>query len=66
MPKQTQTKELKIFAEVCWVAADVKTLRPRWPISKCEEFLAGVAKNLQGLMTERGWQVLEDEISGVK
>ena len=66
MPKQTKPNEPKIFSNVCWVAADVKTLRPRWPLKKCEEFLGDIEKNLQGLMTERGWQVIEDELAVMK
>ena len=66
MPKQIQPKEPTYYAEVRWVAEDIKTLRPRWSLARCEEFLADIEKNLQGIMTERGWNVIEDELLGVQ
>lgn len=66
MQKQIQPKERPTFAEVKWAAEDIKTLRPRWSLARCEEFLASIEKNLEGLMTERGWAAIEDELCGRK
>ena len=51
-----------VFAEVSWNSEDVQTLRPDWSEEKCNELLAQAEGNIQSIMIERGWSVLEDEI----
>lgn len=48
------------FAKVAWMPSDVKTIRPKWSMLKCEEQLAANAKYVQDGMIEVGWEILKD------
>lgn len=50
---------LKIYASVGWTANDVKTIRPRWSLKRCERELASIEGDIQDRLVERGWGVLE-------
>lgn len=68
MPRKA---EPTYYAEVRWTAQDVKTLRPKWSLSRCEEFLARNEKYLEERLTELGWECLStyiamDEAEGKK
>ena len=52
-------KEQVYYAQVRWTPNDVKTLRPRWSLAKCEQFLAENEHNLQDRTIEHGWEVIE-------
>ena len=47
------------YAQVAWTAEDVKTLRPKWSLSKCEEWLQGNEGHVQDRSIELGWEVIE-------
>jgi len=49
----------KGYAEVKWRAEDVKTIKPNWSMSKCEEWLSDYENKIQDRITEQGWEVLE-------
>lgn len=51
------------YAEVRWTAEDVKTLRPKWSLERCEEFLARNEKYLAERLTEVGWEAMATYIS---
>ena len=53
MAKNTQ------YAKVAWTAIDVKTLRPKWGLKKCEEWLEDNARHMQDRTIEHGWEVME-------
>jgi hypothetical protein len=55
----SKKKERERYAEVCWVADDVKTLRPKWSLKRCEEELNAIERDIQDRMVERGWSVLQ-------
>ena len=46
------------YAKVVWTAYDIKTLRPRWSLKRCEEFLAENEHHLRDRLIELGWEVL--------
>ena len=48
------------YAEVCWTAEDVKTLRTEWPISNCELELRMIEKQLRDAIIEHGWELLAE------
>jgi len=48
------------YAHMFWTADDVKTLRPKWSMKKCEEVLSSVEGQLKDRIVERGWEVLEN------
>lgn len=54
-----KNKEKKTFAEVAWTKYDVKTLRPKWSLKKCEEFLEENERRIQDAMVEHGWEVID-------
>ena len=47
------------YGGVVWAAEDVKTLRPKWSLAKCEDFLARNDRHIQDRMCEQGWEVIE-------
>jgi hypothetical protein len=52
------------YAETKWRAEDVKTIRPKWSMKKCEEELGSIEKHLTGRLIELGWEVMEDLLPG--
>lgn len=50
------------YAHLRWCAEDVKTLRPKWSIKRCEEFLSRNEKYVRDRLTELGWEVMEQHI----
>lgn len=55
-----KNKETKKFAECVWTKYDVKTLRPKWSLKKCEEFLEENEKVIQEATIGYGWEVIEE------
>ena len=49
----------KAYARIQWLPVDVKELRPKWSLEKCEDELGGVEKYLACQTTELGWEVLD-------
>ena len=48
------------YAEVKWTPEDIKTLRPRWSLKRCEQFLQENEKRISERLTELGWEVIGD------
>jgi hypothetical protein len=48
------------YAEVKWVPEDIKTLRPRWNLKRCEQWLTENEKYIRDRLTELGWEVIGD------
>lgn len=48
------------YADIQWRAEDVKELRPKWSLKKCEEWLSSNEKYLRDRTTELGWEVMSD------
>lgn len=44
---------------IAWTAGDVKSIRPRWSMKKCEEQLLANRKWLEERLIEVGWDVLD-------
>ena len=42
-----------------WTAEDVKTLRPRWSLERCEKWLYENRKAISERSIELGWEVIE-------
>jgi hypothetical protein len=57
MPK---VKTPESYAYIAWTANDVKTIRPRWSLKRCELELAKISKWLAEALIEHGWRVLHD------
>ena len=53
-------KEIKTYAKVEWTAPDIKTLRPKWSMATCEEFLKENERFIKDRMVELGWEVIEN------
>ena len=53
-------QEQGAYAVVGWSVDDVMALVPAMSESEAESWLADNAKNVQGLMTQRGWDALRD------
>jgi len=47
------------FAETKWTAEDVKSIRPKWSLKKCEEALSGIEGELTDRMTELGFETMD-------
>lgn len=47
------------YASLVWTAQDIKTLRPRWSLFRCEAFLVRVERKIQDRLCELGWEVIE-------
>ena len=47
------------YGGVVWAAEYVKTLRPRWSLKRCEDFLVANDRHIQDRICELGWEVLE-------
>lgn len=47
------------YAHVMWHPTDIKELRPKWSLKKCEEWLAEHEGHISESSTERGWEVIE-------
>jgi hypothetical protein len=47
------------YAHIAWTVNDIKTLRPRWSLKRCEAFLAENEKYIQERLIELGWEVLD-------
>jgi hypothetical protein len=54
MPSKT-----KRYAKVSWCAEDIQTLRPKWSVKQCNEFLENNEGYLQSFMIENGWSSIE-------
>jgi hypothetical protein len=54
MPSKT-----KRYARVSWCAEDIRTLRPKWSVKQCNEFLENNERYLQSFMIENGWSAIE-------
>lgn len=52
-------KVIDVFAVVAWTANDVKTLRPRWSIKRCEEWLGQNERRIRDRLIELGWDVID-------
>jgi hypothetical protein len=48
------------FAVVAWAASDITSIAPSLSADEAGDWLANNEKNLQGLMTERGWNAIFD------
>lgn len=48
------------YADVRWTPRDVKTIRPRWSLARCEEELGSIERHAAGRICELGWEVLND------
>ncbi len=48
------------MAKIGWRAEDVKTIRPKWSLKRCEEELGFIENRLQDRTIELGWEVLQD------
>lgn len=44
---------------ITWVPEDIKTLRPKWSLNKCERALEEIAKVLQDRSIEEGWNIID-------
>jgi hypothetical protein len=51
--------EEKYYAKVEWSPEDVKTLRPRWSLKKCREWLEAHERHIRDRSTELTWEVIE-------
>lgn len=47
------------YAETAWTAEDVKSLRPKWSLKKCEEALSDIEGELTDRMTELGFETMD-------
>jgi hypothetical protein len=56
MAKNTHVER---YAEVAWTAEDVKSIRPKWSLKKCEEALSGIEGELTDRMTELGFETMD-------
>jgi len=45
---------------ILWVPEDLRSLRPQWPLSKCEEALIDIRRRLEDRSVELGWNVMGD------
>lgn len=50
----------KEYACVVWRAEDVQSLRPSWPLERCEREMDCAERVVADMMTERGWDALSD------
>ena len=48
------------YVTVSWCPADVQDIRPDWSDEKCMEMLQQIARNLEELSIEKGWDILEN------
>lgn len=51
------------YATVAWTPHDVKTLRPKWSVQRCEDWLEENAHHIQDRLVESGWDVLSSLIA---
>lgn len=56
MAKVTQVTR---YAETAWTAEDVKSLRPKWSLKKCEAALSDIEGELTDRMTELGFETMD-------
>lgn len=57
-------KNVVAYADVQWVAEDVKAIRPSWSLSRCEEELGGIENLLRDRTIELGWGVMDELLPG--
>jgi len=50
------------YAKVVWRAEDIKKIKPRWSMSKCEEWIADNEESIQDRLTEIGWDIIEGKL----
>ena len=50
------------YAVVRWLPDDIKSRRPRWSLSKCEEWLSDHESAIEDIMIERGWNYIENQL----
>ena len=53
MAKNTQ------YAVIAWTAEDVKAIRKKWSLKRCEEELAKIEGRASERIIELGWEVLD-------
>lgn len=54
------------YAMVRWHPDDVKELRPKWSMKKCEKWLAENERHITDRLVELGWEVMESLIDDEK
>ena len=47
------------MASVTWHAEDVKSLKPKWSLKKCNEWLEDNERHMQDRLIELGWEVMD-------
>ena len=47
------------YAVTAWTAEDVKSLRPKWSLKKCEAALSEIEGELTDRMTELGFETMD-------
>jgi hypothetical protein len=51
------------YAQISWTPLDVQSVKPTWPLDKCESWLKENQKYIQGRLIEVGHEVISDLIS---
>jgi hypothetical protein len=49
----------RYYAMTRWAAADVKSIKPRWSLTKCEQWLSDNERHMENRLVELGWEVME-------
>lgn len=47
------------YCTVTWTVEDIQSLRPHWTSSECEDFLADNEEDMQAMMIQRGWEIIQ-------
>ena len=54
-----KSKQFESMASVTWHAEDVKSLKPKWSLKKCNEWLEDNERHMQDRLIELGWEVMD-------
>lgn len=64
MATARKPKEPLLIAEVAWQADDIQKFRPKWSVTKCNEWLDANEDSIQEAMIATGWTIIESLLAG--